>query len=575
MSILPISYYSNQSIYNKSDKSPISKPQISEKQVAFKGLESNSTETAKNSGSKILTALTVLGATILSMFGFKSPKEEPVEANVDICTAEVEKPALEVKKAGTPLIIFPEIKQEARRTAVNNEPKCTTYTPVIPGKNHFPGYRLSDESIDYKKFTQFLIDTKRAPLTRENSVVKKMIDFLPTSKIETLPKDYPLFTQYFLNALEHGFADFEYNIDMAMDYTYSDPSLIGKIEKYLEKGFKFDFLASFADMDKKVALNANLPAAVKTYSLDTQYKYIEFLMSQRSSYHTGAMGFVLENIPGEEFLLQCLTDEEMLDKISKCMAEAVEPFYKRSASTACPLKFQDLSRQFSYDKVRTELTLMKMKTPEKYTQLVESPEFQAVLWNKKTNALNLLDNIRHDLPITPTSIAGLEVPYEVMKLKYTESEIEGDKAKDFSFCKSFSHLEQCLPDYAETKGFTYRVEPQAGGKKVSLVNASGKTEIMIYSNGSDRTASIGKVEQVYFNIYGEEEARVTYVSAGNVFTVKTASGVETLNSYKDFSSKYKSLSYKMNSALRDYIYLNDDGFQTRKLRNDPSNIFNK
>ena len=575
MSILPISDYSYKSIYNKQNKYPINKPQISEKQVSFKGSESTAPETVKKNGSKILTALSVIGATILSMLGLKSPKEKPVETNVNNYTKEIEKPALEVKKAETPLIIFPEIKQEAHRTTVNNEPKCTTYTPVIPSKNHFPGYRLSDESIDYKKFTQFLIDTRRAPLTRENSVVKKVIDFLPTSKIETLPKDYPLFTQYFLNALEHGFADSECNIDMAMDYTYSDPSLIGKIENYLEKGFKFDCLSSFTDMDKKVALNANLPAAVKSYSLDTQYKYIEFLMSPESSNHVGTMNFVLENIPGEEFLLQCLTNEEMLDKISKCMQEAVSPFYKRSANTACPLKFQDLSRQFSYNKVKTELTLMKMKTPEKYTQLVESPEFQAVLWNKKTNALNLLDSIRHDLPITPTSIAGLEVPYEVMKLKYTQSEIEGNKAKDFSLCKSFSHLEQCLPDYAESNGFTYRITPQAGEKKVSLVNSNGKTEIMIYTNSSDRMSSIGKVEQVYFNSYGEEEARVTYVSAGNVFTIKTASGVETLNSYEDFSSKYKNLSYKLNSALKDYIYLNDDGFQTRKLRNDPNNIFNK
>lgn len=564
MSIPSISYSNYQySIYNQQNNYLRKTPQISKNEIAFKGLKTATTNTVKKNSGSILSKMGILGAAILGLFGLKSPEEKPVETSTSKPLENVDKPVSNAVETKAPPFSYSDFIQQGDDIVASDKTKCSTYKPLTPSKNHLPGYRLPNGDIDYKKFSQFLINSKRAPLTRENAVVKKMIDFLPSNKIETLHEDYPLFTQYFLNALELGIAESKTNIEEAMEYTFSDSSLVRKIEKYLEKGFKLNSLL-LTDIDRIVSINANLPKVIDSYSYETQEKYIKFILSSDSDRYNSTMRFILENIPGEGFLLKSLDDYQTMDLISKSMAEAMKPFSKRTASKTCHLKFSDLVKEFDYSKVQTELTLMKMKYPDKYDQLIKSPQFEAILWNKKTSILKLLENINHELPVTSTSAAGLEITPEIIKTKYSSSEIAGTVKRELNLSKNIRTIKDALIDYTNEKGYTYRIAPKNnGGTQITIINSSGKIEL-IFESSQFNSETIGIVKQKFYDSFGNEKASLAYESAGNKFTVTSNGKNATLNSLSEFRAQYPELSRNLSRELSSFIFINDDGYQTRK-----------
>ena len=564
MSIPSISYSNYQySIYNQQNNYLRKTPQISKNEIAFKGLKTATTNTVKKNSGSILSKIGILGVAILGLFGLKSPKEKPTESNTNKQSETVKKTTPEVIEPKTSSFSYSDFIQQGENIITSDKIKCSTYKPLIPSKNHLPGYRLPDGNIDYKKFSQFLINSKRAPLTKENAVVKKMIDFLPSNKIETLHKDYPLFTQYFLNALELGLAETKTNIEEAMEYTFSDSSLVRKIEKYLEKGFKLNSLL-LTDIDRIVSINANLPKVIDSYSYDTQEKYIKFILSSDSDYYGSTMQFILENIPGEGFLLKSLENHQIMDLINKSTSEAMKPFNKRTASKTCILKFSDLIKEFDYSKVKTELTLMKMKYPDKYEQFIKSPQFEAVLWNKKTSILKILENINHELPVTSTSAAGLEITPEIVKTKYSSSEIAGTVKRSLNLSKNIITIKDALPDYTSEKDYTYRITPKSnGGTQITIINSSGKIEL-IFESSQFNSETIGIVKQKFYDSFGNEKATLSYESAGNNFVITSNGKTTTLKSLKEFRAQYPELSRNLSRELSSFIFINDDGYQTRK-----------
>ena len=302
---------------------------------------------------------------------------------------------------------------------------------------------------------------------------------------------------------------------------------------------------------------------VEKYSFTTQKKYIDFLNDPKHTQHSAALNFIIENIPGEEFLAQCLDNTSNFKEIESLMQEVMGTFHKRTGNTHCPLEREVLSKYVNMPVLKTELVLMKIFYPEKYNQLINSPEFFAVLWNRENSALSLLNKIKHDLPITPTSIAGLEVSKKIMANRYNDGEINGNKANSFNLSKDFQHIKMCLPDYTQKFGYTYKIDSKAdGGTKISLINPSGKVEL-IFENEKFNKNNIGILTQHFYDNSGKEIGSLIYESSGNVFNIRTSSGTKVLRSLKDFQQNFPNLHSKLSREVWNYIFINDDGYQTR------------
>ena len=99
-----------------------------------------------------------------------------------------------------------------------------------------------------------------------------------------------------------------------------------------------------------------------------------------------------------------------------------------------------------------------------------------------------------------------------------------------------------------------------GGTQFTMRNQSGDI-IKTYKTGELSNQKIGEVQQVFYDRYGREEIRVTYSAIDNKFTINKGSTTETLYSLKDYKSKYSR--FQFDSDLQSYIWINDNGFNSR------------
>lgn len=446
----------------------------------------------------------------------------------------------------------------------------TEFKTVPPSTNYFPGYRNGDGSINLEKVSKHFTDTRRALQTPENAVEKVILDGYPRRNIETLAKDYPLFTQYFVNALENGFANSPANKSAVEKCSYSDPNLIKYAEEYLAKGFTFKDITSYHEFESKIRMNQKLSPTLKSYSPTTQQKYLDFVYKTNTEYayqgYYSGLKFVVENIPNEKFLLECLENPAKFNEISNLQQEIMQPFAARTTSKVYEINYQDLLKVADFSKIKSQLVLMKMYYPENYDALINSEGFRAIVWNFNPNTIRLLENLQYDKPITPKNLAGVDVT-EVLKSKnvITEEMAKGSHATNFNLNDRIgNNFKTNLEANAKSKGLTYQETTNANGSKSFVLTDQAGNVKKVYTTNNFNPRKIGEIQQNFYDRYGRQEANVSYSAIDNKFTIKIGSKTETLYSYKEFKTRYPKLSF--DSEIQSFVWINDNGFNSRLTR---------
>ena len=453
---------------------------------------------------------------------------------------------------------------------VSTPVQITSYEPIthietiIPTVNHFEGYRNPDGTVNTAKITEFYTETRRALENDNNAVVKQLIDGFPRREIAQLAEKYPLFTEYFVNAMENGFAESTVNKEFIKEGSITDEKLFEYAEEYLSKGFKFDDISSLEEFHSKLRIHHNMNDVLKTYSLETQQKYIDYAYKTTGTAYSEGLKFVVENIGSEEFLTKCFDNPKIFREITKTQKEVAAPFIERSTSKVFEITYQDLQKQANFAKIRTQLTLMKLYYPDNYIKLLNSEGFRAVVWNYDSKTIKLLENMQYDKPVTDTNLAGVEVSEIVQSKNFiTPQMAKGNPAANFNINDRLSNqYRENIKAYAESKGCRCDETTIANdGTKFIIRDSSGKV-VKTFETGRLNTKKIGKVEQVFYDSYGKEELTVTYSSIDNVFVVKSKFKTETFNSYRDYQNKYSK--YRLDSEVNSFVWINDEGFSARK-----------
>ncbi len=446
--------------------------------------------------------------------------------------------------------------------------QVTEFKAITPQKNYFSGYCNSDGTLNVDKVTQYFTETRRALQTPENAVEKVIIDCCPRREIESLAKDYPLFTQYFINALENGFAVSPANKQAVEACSYSDPKLIKYAEEYLSKGLTFKDITSYREFEYKIRVNQKLSKTLKSFSLETQQKYLDFLYktnteAQYQKFSSG-LNFVVENIPNEEFLMECLKNPQKFEEITMVEREVMQHFVERTTSKVYEINYQDLLKVADFPKIKSQLVLMKMYYPDNYAKLISSEGFRSVVWNFNPNKIRLLEDIQYDKPVTNTNLAGVDVT-DVIKSKnvITEQMAKGNSAAKFNVSDKINNAFRTnIRVHAESKNLICEESTTGNsGTQFILKDKSGNV-VKVYRTGKLNPKNIGEVQQIFYDRYGRREISVTYSAIDNKFTITNGSTTETLYSLKEYKSKYSR--FQFDSDLQSYIWINDNGFQSRR-----------
>ena len=461
-------------------------------------------------------------------------------------------------------IVLPPVGSTSNLQAFKYE-TVTKIEVIAPKVNHFEGYRNPDGTVNTEKIAEFFITERRALESPDNVVVKQLIDGYPRRDIAQLAEKYPLFTQHFVNAMENGLAVSTSNKKYLKEGSISDEKLFEYAEDYLGKGLKFEDITDLNEFVSKVRINHNMGNVIKSYSVETQQRYIDYIYHSRQDDYYYGMRFVVENIPSEEFLVECFDNPSLFKKIAITEREINAPFNARLASKKYEITPRNYYNSANFYKIKTQMTLMKLYYPENYEKLINSKGFRAVVWNFNTRTLKVLENMQYDKPVTDTNLAGVDVT-EILESKnfITPEMAKGNVAVNFNLSDRLGgKFRENIRAYSDSQG--YRCDEttiSGGGTKFTIRDASGK-QIKTFETGKLNPNKIGKVEQVFYDSYGKPELTVTYTSIDNTFVVKSRYKTETFNSYKDYKNHYSR--YNLDSEINSFVWVNDEGFIARKF----------
>lgn len=502
--------------------------------------------------------------------GFSS-KDKAVEAPSTQASApqagEVKpevKPEIAPKKptipsvAGVPL---PKVSQAGPKVVWEPVGEIPVKTPV---QNHFEGYRKADGSVDIDKFVDYLVNQRKALENPDNIVIKEIIDAYRASEIPALAQKYPLSMQYLVNALENGFGTSQANRKMADSSYYTDAKFFERLEKYLEKGWVFDDIRSYAELDKEIKMNANRMGKVEDFSPATQKLYFEILTKSPGMLPEKIIDFVLKYFPNEEFFVQCLKNPKILDEINDMFSKSFDEIYKRPKSNAFREEYNDFDKILNIRKVQEQLVLMQMFYPENYEKLLKSKGFEAVLLNFNPQKLRLLENIRYDQPVTDTNLAGVDVKEIVESNSYKRWEDlnRPETITSISLSTRGNKFETDLEGFAEHNGYKLSKTTSANGNiEYTLYDSNGKF-LKRFHRGA---YSVIKVEQALLDVAGRQEGSFTYTTDGNRFTITLQGKTQTFNSLNEVRKAYPKL--RLDSEVNGFVMFNDESYQARKSRN--------